>query len=266
MKVQDKVAIVTGGAQGLGRGTSLVLAENGADIVVADINLAGAENVAKEVAETGRKSLAVYVDVSNRESVNQMVDKVLAHFGKIDILVNNAGLIGAEGWETRQEETDEDWEALFAVNIRGIILTIDAVVPHMKEKHYGKIINISSGAGRQGGAGGQSYGVSKAGVINITQGKAHELGPFNINVNCICPGWIWTPMCELIEIRGGSSPDPTTGKIQRVWFDGVVENRIPMGREQTAEDIGYAVAFLASDYSENITGQSINVDGGGYMN
>ena len=131
----------------------------------------------------------------------------------------------------------------------------------------GKIIFMSTASAKHGGGKTTlAYGVSKAGVINITQGKAHELGPFNINVNCICPGWIWTPMCELIEIRGGSSPDPTTGKIRRVWFDGVVENRIPMRREQTAEDIGYTVAFLASDYSENITGQSINVDGGGFMN
>lgn len=266
MKVQDKIAIVTGGARGLGRGTSLVLAENGADIVIADINLAGAENVAKEVAETGRKSLAVYVDVSNRESVNQMVDKVLAHFGKIDILVNNAGLIGAEGWENRQDEIEDDWDQMFAVNVKGIDITTSAVMPHMKERRYGKIINISSGAGRQGGPGRQAYAVSKAGVISMTQGKALELGEYNINVNCICPGWIWTPMLEMIGIRKSTSPNNTTGITPRSWAEGTIEEHCAIKRMQTVEDIGNAVAFFASDVSENITGQSLNVDGGALLN
>ena len=162
MKVQGKVAIVTGGAQGLGRGTSLVLAEQGADVVVADINLEGAKTVEKEVAATGRRSLAVHVDVADKTSVERMVEDTLASFGKIDILVNNAGLIGAAGWEHRQNETEEDWDQIYAVNVKGIAIVTGAVAPHMKERRYGKIINLSSGAGRQGGPGRQSYAVSKA--------------------------------------------------------------------------------------------------------
>ena len=266
MKVQDKVAIVTGGAQGLGRGTSLVLAEQGADVVVADINLEGAKSVAEEVVAAGRRSLAVHADVADKTSVERMVEDALARFGNIDILVNNAGIVGASGWMHRQNVTEEDWDEVYAVNVKGIAIVTDAVARHMKERRYGKIVNISSGAGRLGGAGGGPYGVSKTGVINMTQGAALALAPYTINVNAICPGWIWTPMWEQLCIRMSESPKNTEGLTPRGWSDRVIETQCPLKREQTAEDIGYMVAFLVSDYAKNITGQTINVDGGAYMN
>ena len=267
MKVQDKVAIVTGGAQGLGRGTSLVLAEQGADVVVAfNTNPVAAKSVVEEVVAAGRRSLAVHLDVADSKSVERMVEDVLAHFDRIDILVNNARIVGASGWMHRQNVTEEDWDEVYAVNVKGIAIVTDAVARHMKERRYGKIVNISSGAGRQGGAGGGPYGVSKAGVINMTQGGALALAPYNINVNAICPGWIWTPMWEQLCIRMSASPNNTEGLTPRGWSDRVIEERCPLKREQTAEDIGYMVAFLVSDYAKNITGQTINVDGGAHMN
>jgi meso-butanediol dehydrogenase/(S,S)-butanediol dehydrogenase/diacetyl reductase len=166
-----------------------------------------------------------------------MVHEAISRFGRIDILVNNAGVIGAEGWEDRDVSSEEDWDVIYEVNVKGMNRVTRAVIPYMKERRYGKIINISSQAGRQGSPD-NPYAISKAGVISLTQGSATELAPYDINVNAICPGILRTPMWE----------------------------RIPLGREQTPEDIGYTAAFLASDYAKNITGQAINVSGGSRMN
>ena len=266
MKVEDKVAIVTGGAQGIGRGISLVLARNGADVVVADINLEGAKSVAEEVVAAGRRSLAAHLDVADETSVDRMVEDVLAHFGRIDILVNNAAIIGAPGWERREYENEEDWDLIYAINVKGVIRVTEAVARHMKENRYGKIVNISSISGREGNIRNLPYGASKAGVINITQGKALELAPHNINVNAICPGFLWTAMAEMVGYRRDLSNEYPKGLSHREMFERFVDERAALKREQTPEDIGNLAAFLASDYAKNITGQAINVDGGYLMN
>lgn len=264
----DKVAIVTGGASGIGRGICLVLADQGADVVIADMNIAGAEATAAEVAARGRKSAAFHTDVTDRQSVNDMVARAIEQFGKIDILVNNAGVGGAPGWWQRGTPSEEDWEYTYRVNTLGAVWASEAVMPHMKERRYGKIINIASIAARQGGPDIPHYNASKAAVVSWTQSNALQLAPYNINVNAICPGLLWTPLFErLVERRAAHSFDPAyRGVTGREQFDKSVRETIPMKKEQTPEDIGKLAAFLASDDAHNITGQAINVDGGRRMN
>ncbi|MDA0769239.1 MAG: hypothetical protein BZY79_01695 [SAR202 cluster bacterium Casp-Chloro-G4] len=264
MNVSGKIALVTGGGRGIGRGISLVLANNGADVAVVDLILANAESVAQEVAAVGRQSMAVAVDVTAQASVEAMVRQVTERFGRVDVLVNNAGVIGAGGWEDREKPNEEDWDFIFEVNVKGIVRVTDAVAPKMKERRYGKIINIASIAGRRGSDRNMPYNVSKAGVISLTQGQALDLAPHNINVNAICPGLLWTPMWERITARTAMTPNPE-GKTQRELFEDYVDSSTPLGREQTPEDIGNLAAFLASDFSQNITGQAINVSGGNHM-
>ena len=263
----DRVSIVTGGASGIGRGICLALAGQGSVIVVADMNAEGAESVAAEVAELGRQSVAVAVDVTDRTSVSTMITLVLERFAKIDIAVNDAGVIGAPGWAERQIPDDTDWDHVLAVNLRGVVNVSEAVAPHMKERRYGKIVNIASIAARQGGADIPHYSASKAAVVSWTQSHALQLAPYDVNVNAICPGLLWTPMWEgLARRRGAFGSDDLRGLSPREHFERVVNASIPMKKEQTPEDIGKMAAFLVSDDAHNITGQAINVDGGRRMN
>lgn len=267
MNVSDKIAIVTGGGQGIGRGIAMVLARNGASVVVADIDGDSGQSAAAEIASLGRGSMAQVVDVTVQESIDGMVEAVLSRFRQIDILVNNAGVGGAPGWGGRVKPSEEDWELVQAVNVKGVVRATEAVVPHMKRRRYGKIVNIASGAGRQGSPQtSPAYSASKAGLINMTQSWALELAEFNINVNAICPGPIWTALWEDYARRMSAATGLYQGQNPREMFDSDIKNALPLRREQTAEDIGNAVAFLASDYAKNITGQALNVSGGGQMN
>ena len=265
MDVTDQIAIVTGGGRGIGRAISHVLESNGAKVVIADINEGDAQAVCKEIDEHGGRSLAVAVDVTDKGSVEGMASQTLGEFGRIDILVNNAGTIGAPGWEGRDRPNDDDWNHIHNVNVKGIARVTDAVVEHMQSRKYGKIVNIASVAGRTGTRTNFAYGASKAAAINLTRCYAMDLAPFSINVNCVCPGLVWTKMWERIASRriGLSIDDEMT---TRESFDKFVEMNTPLGREQTPEEIANAVAFLASDAASGITGQSLNVDGGYAMN
>ena len=260
--LSDKVAIVTGGASGIGRGICLVLAEQGAHIVVADVNGKGAESVASEVSAMGRQALAIHTDVTDRASVKSMVDQVIGKFGQIDILVNNAGVMGAPDWDGERTPTDEDWDWALAINLRGVVNVSEAVTPYMKERRYGKIINVASTAARVGVANpGPQYSASKAAELSFTQSNALQLAPYNINVNCICPGNVWTSwLLPLAERRAALE-----GMTARERFDRMVTSRNPMKRAQTPEDMGKLTAFLTSDDACNITGQAINIDGGGHL-
>ena len=201
MDVSGLVAVVTGGGRGIGRGISLVLARNGADVVVADLEVGNAASVAAEVEDLGRRSKAVKLDVTDQESVDAMVAEVLDSFGRIDVLVNNAGVIGAPGWVDREHQNEDDWNLIYEVNVKGVARVTDAVSPGMKDRRFGKIVNIASVAGRQGSYGQSAYSASKAACISLTQGTAMELAPHNINVNAICPGLLWTPMWDTIASR-----------------------------------------------------------------
>jgi NAD(P)-dependent dehydrogenase (short-subunit alcohol dehydrogenase family) len=266
--LKDKVAIVTGAASGIGRAICLVLAEQGAHVVVADVNLQGAESVADDVRALGRQANGTLLDVTDRGSAKDMVGQVVETFGKIDILVNDAGVVGAPNWWERQTPSDDDWERALSVNLLGAAIVSEAVAPNMKERRYGKIINIASIAARQGGIDIPQYYASKAAVVSWTQSNALQLASYNINVNAICPGLLWTPMWQRIGQLRASSGDyqEFRGLEAREVFDRTVETSIPLKREQTPDDVGKLAAFLASDDAKNITGQAINVDGGRRMN
>lgn len=258
------VAIVTGGGNGIGRGIALRLGAAGAAVTIADIDHAAAVRVATEVAALGVRAEPVEVDVADQSSTDAMTKAVLNKFDRIDILVNNAGIGGAPGWMERGVGSTEDWVAVFEVNVLGIVHASNSVSAHMMERRSGNIVNIASVAGRRGSPGFAHYSASKASAINVTQAFAYQLAPYTINVNSVCPGVLWTELWENISKRRLATlgDSQTTG---RQFFEDRLVN-VPLGREQTPEDIGNAVAFLASDRARSITGQALNVDGGAMMN
>ncbi len=262
----SKTALVTGAARGLGRGIAAIMSECGADVALADLDIEGAKRAREDLVKHGHRMQAFQVDVTKKASVQKMVSDVIAAFGKVDILVNSAGVIGTPGYEDTATSREEDWDITYSVNVKGTVLVSEAVAEVMKPRRYGKIINIASHAGRQGGAGGGAYGASKAAVIHLTQSFALDLAPFDINVNCICPGHIWTPMWERIAVRAKRHDPSQKDLTPRQIFERFVEARCPLRREQTPEDMGRMAAFLASEDARNITGQSINVNGGSRMN
>lgn len=265
MQLSDRVALITGGASGLGKGIAAIMAQRGASVAVADINAAGADQTAAAIAADGGDARAYAVDVTDQDTLDALAAQAIADFGRIDILVNAAGVIGAPGFEDAASSRAADWDITFEVNVKGVALACEAVIPHMKRRRYGKIINIASHAGR-GGSGGGAYGASKAAVIHLTQSYALDLAPFNINVNAICPGSIWTPMWERIAVRTKRNNPEMQDLSPRQIFERFIRERCPLGREQTPEDIGKAAAFFASDDALNITGQALNVNGGTRMN
>ena len=246
LKLKGKVALITGAAQGIGKSIALLLAQNGANIVVSDINLERAEETAREIESNGSKAMAVKVDVANLKEVEQMVEAILEKFGKIDILVNNAGI-------TRDKlilrMTEEDWDAVLNVNLKGTFNCTKVVVRHMAKQRSGKIVSIASVVGEMGNAGQANYSASKAGVIGLTKTIAREFAQRRINVNAIAPGYIETPMTEIL-------PEKVKEELKSL---------IPMERLGKPEDVAEAVLFLVSEESNYITGQVLNVNGGIYM-
>ena len=261
----DRVAIVTGAATGIGRAIALKLAGQGAHILVSDINEEAAQKTAREIAALGVKTEADVTDVSDAAATEAMAAHTLKTFGRIDILVNNAGVAGAPGWSDRPESTEEDWLFTFGVNVKGPANAANSVTPHMKEARYGKVLNLASIAGREGRPSLPHYSASKAAIINYTQALAGELAPFNITVNAICPGLLWTPMWGQVGRRYSQNDPKYKGMPAREIFDAMIQERIPLGREQTPDDIGDAAVFLVSEDARNITGQSLDVDGGFFM-
>jgi meso-butanediol dehydrogenase/(S,S)-butanediol dehydrogenase/diacetyl reductase len=261
-RLSQRIAIVTGGGRGIGRGIVLALAEAGADIAIADVDAEGAERTAGEVASLGREVMACEVDVADIRSVQRGLDQILGRFGRIDILVNNAGIVQDH---VGDGVTGDDFDRCYQVNLQGIRNVSNAVVPHFRERGGGKIVNIASIAGRRGDNALAPYSASKAAAISLTQSMAFSLGRLDINVNAVCPGLLWTPMWEKLEgmFRRDSDPEVVS---ERAAFDAYIQANCPLRREQTPEDIGHAVVFLVSDEARNITGQALNVDGGIQMN
>ena len=283
MKLEGKVAIVTGGAQGIGRGIVRCLAEEGADVVIADIDMDNATKAAEEVKSFGRRALVVEADITQKEKPEQVVKSTLDTFGKIDILVNNVGGVRTQDIVTRAlapgevprmtDLPEEFWDDTYELNFKSQVLMSKAVVPHMKAQKSGKIINIASIAGKNVNAGGghageggamlMPYSAMKGSVIGFTRTLAREVAMDNINVNCICPGFIYSPAMQRgTEQSWQTNPAYRELKEPKDIFLLTVAALIPMGREQTAEDIGHMAAFFASEDARNITGQTICVDGG----
>lgn len=259
-----RVTIVTGAAQGIGRGIARCLACDGADLVLADLNELGVREGAEEIRVLGRNALAVTCDVTDPAQVRELVERTLDRFATIDILVNNAGVMGAPGWQDEAHSRLIDWDSAFEVNLKALFLCTEAVAPHMIARRSGKIVNISSSAGRRPSPYYPHYHASKAGVISYTQCLALQLAPHSINVNAICPAMVWTPMSEDVH-RWRREMQDQPGQDNRETFLDRLRQRCPLQRETSPEDIGWAVSFLVSDRARNITGQTLNVDGGAVM-
>ncbi len=265
MRLENKTAMVTGGGSGIGRAIVLTFAREGADVIIPDIQIEKANQVVEEVKKLGRTGLAIRTDVTDEAEVNQMVQEALQHFSHLDILVNNAGIMGSRLGLPFTRNTPEDWDVLLAVNLKSQFLVSKALAPHLMERRSGKIINIASISGQIGSQTSPPYSVSKAGVICFTQVLARDLAPYNINVNAICPGLLWTPLWEELATLLAQTNPALQGMTPRQVFEDRVRSMVPLKREQTPEDIANLALFLASEESRNITGQAINVDGGIFM-
>ncbi|HQL00009.1 MAG TPA: 3-oxoacyl-ACP reductase FabG [Smithellaceae bacterium] len=246
MRLKDKVAIVTGSGRGIGEGIVLRFAEEGAKVVVNDVNEADAKNVVDQVKAKGGQAVSVIGSVSDRATVQKMVDTAVKEFGTLDIIINNAGITRDS---ILHKMTDDQWDAVIDVNLTGVFYGIQCAARVMREKGYGKIINISS-TSALGNAGQLNYSATKAGVIGMTKTAAKELGAKGVNVNAIAPGMIWTDMMKNMP--------PETIK----QMDAMLPYLVPMNRKGSPLDIANLALFLASDESSFITGQIIFCDGG----
>jgi NAD(P)-dependent dehydrogenase (short-subunit alcohol dehydrogenase family) len=272
MRLKDRVAVVTGGAGGIGEGICRCFTREGAHVVVSDQNGSSAEKVAAKISKMGKKALAVQTNVCSAKECQDLMEISLKEMGQIDILVCCAGVPGysekAIGEEmTRIENiSEDDWNLTIDTNLKGVFLCNRAIAPYFKQQRRGKIINVASIAGRRGSDWIPHYSASKAGVIVLSQAIATQLGPYNINVNTICPGFIWTPMWVVAGQVMPKTYPQFKGMSDTDIFKEIIRTRVPLGRPQSPESIGNAAVFLASDEAEDITGQAINVDGGSAFN
>jgi NAD(P)-dependent dehydrogenase (short-subunit alcohol dehydrogenase family) len=243
MRLENKVAMITGAAMGIGRATAMRFAQEGADIVILDLDLALAKKAVKEIESLGRRTLAVKADVSHHDEVEKAVKQAIQEFGRIDILVNNAGICPIQS--LLPEMTEEQWDSILDVNLKGSFICSKLVSREMIKRKKGKIINISSIASYTTYASQLAYVASKGGVNGLTLGSAIDLAPYHINVNAVAPGSTDTHQLRLIG--------------------DVLEKRrekVPLGELNQPEDIAGAVLFLASADADHITGRVIVVDGG----
>jgi len=246
MELKNKVAVITGAAQGIGKTIALLLAKKGASLVLCDINLEMTKETGKEIEEKGGRCLPLKSDVSNFQDAEEVIKKSVEHFGSVDILVNNAG-ITRDNILLKMKE--EQWDQVMAVNLKGTFNFTKASIRVMLRKKSGKIINIASITGLMGNAGQANYSASKAGIIGFTKAVAREYADRGITVNAIAPGFIATPMTDAI-------PEKEREELIK---------QIPMKRLGIAEDVANTVCFLSSEEASYITGQVIGVNGGLYM-
>lgn len=264
MRLEGKVAMVTGGGSGIGEGIVRCMAREGADIVIPDLRAANAERVAGEVTGLGRRAMALACDVTRQADIDRVVTQTLSTFGRLDVLVNNAGVASPPGMPFTNN-TEADWDRVYAVNVKSIFLLAKALAPHFMERRQGRIINIASIAGPLSAVTMPPYSVSKMGVITLTRILAKELAPYDVTVNAICPGVLWTDFWKGLAAHIAETNPAFRGMTPRQVFDKRVKDLVPLGREQTPEDIGWAAVFLASDEARNVTGQALSVDGGTVM-
>ena len=257
MRLNDKVALVTGSAKGIGKAIALALAREGCDVVINDVDVEAMDNVVEEIKRMDRRSIPIAADVCDMQQVHTMIDTCVKTFGRIDILVNNAG--GSMGTPTKLpakligEVTEDTWDLVIDVNLKGTFLCTQAAVKYMREQKSGKIVNISSMAARMGDLlTSPHYSAAKAGMLGLMKHVAKEVGRYGINVNSICPGFII------------SGP-----RIERLWQErreagkaDAILNQIALGRLGKPEDIANVVVFLCSEEASYMTGTTIDVNGG----
>lgn len=243
--LHKKVALVTGSGRGLGKFFSLALAKSGADLIIADLNIESLSSCKEEIEKLGRKVFPVTLDVKDLENISDMVESAHAFYGKIDILVNNAG---CNIRKPALEITKDEWDKIIDTNLTGTFFTSQAVAKKMITAGYGRIINIGSVTTVFGYAGISPYCASKGGVKQLTMSLADDWGKYGITVNCLSPGWIYTEQTKTL--------------FENKYWVNYINDRIPLKRTGTVEDLEGLLIFLASDASSYVTGQTILVDGG----
>jgi meso-butanediol dehydrogenase / (S,S)-butanediol dehydrogenase / diacetyl reductase len=254
MELKGQIAIVTGGGRGIGRAIALELGRQGADIVIAELDQAGAKRTAEEVGALGRRSLATTTDVTSRADLRAMVDRAKAEFGRIDILVNNAGIYRAAA---TLDVTEDHWDAIMNINAKAVFFATQAVLPTMMAQKSGAIVSLASMAGKIGSTTNLPYNASKAAVVSMTKSLALAHAGDGIRVNCVCPGFVETDMWTVVsrdqsKLLGMTPEEFTRRRVASV----------PLGRMEKPEDVAHVVAFLAGPRSGYMTGQALSVDGG----
>jgi 3-oxoacyl-[acyl-carrier protein] reductase len=247
MRLRDKVAIITGGGQGLGRAFAEKFAEEGAKVVIADKSDDTPQNVVNDIVSRGQEAVAFKTDVTNEESTIELSRQVIEKYGHIDILVNNAAFFSGIKVKPIEEMTLDEWDIVMDVNLKGLFLSCKSVIPQMKAQKSGKIINISSATFFMGKPFYIHYVTSKAGVIGFTRALSREVGDWNINVNCITPGYMKTEIPR----------KTTTPEVEKM-----IINRQIIKRVGVPEDLLGLMVFLASNESDFMSGQTVNIDGG----
>lgn len=247
MRFEGKTVLVTGAGRGIGQAIALAFAREGAAVAVNAAHIETAEDTVAKARELGARAIAIEANVAEEEQVNAMVDRVVAELGGIDVLVNNAGI--SQPIMPLVEQSTEDWDRVIGINLRGTYLCSKAAARWMTERQAGKIVNIASATGLTGPVMRTAYAPSKAATINLSMVLAVELGPYNINVNTISPGYILTDLVKNFVQQGKVSED-------------AVLKRTPLRRMSTPEDIASATLFFASDEARNITGSNLVVDAG----
>ncbi|MEK6582614.1 MAG: 3-oxoacyl-[acyl-carrier-protein] reductase [Nitrospirota bacterium] len=246
MDFREQVAVVTGGARGIGKAIADALARKGVNLVIADISLEQAKDTAAELEKLGVKTMPVKLDVSKADEVIKIFEEISKEFGKINILINNAG-ITRDGLIMRMKE--EDWDTVININLKSVFLCSKEAIKIMAKQRYGRIINIASVVAFMGNPGQANYSASKAGIVGLTKTTAKEYASRGITANAVAPGFITTAMTDAL-------PENVKDEMKRA---------IPLGRFGTPEDVANAVVFLASPEAGYITGQVIHVNGGMYM-
>ncbi len=250
MQLSGKVALITGGASGIGRATALLFAREGAAVAIADLNAQAGEAVASEITQSGGRAIFEPADVAGATDCRRVAERAIREFGRIDILFNNAGIIRRA---TILDLSEDDWDHVMAVNVKSIYLLSREVIPHMQKEGGGSIINTASGWGLAGGAKAAVYCASKGAVVLLTKAMAIDHGPHKIRVNCICPGDTDTGMLRAEAQQLGEANDRFLAEAAKR----------PLGRVGSPDEIAQAVLYLASDASSFVTGTALVVDGGG---
>jgi len=250
MRLKDKVALVTGAASGIGRATAALFGREGAKVMCADLDAEGAEQVARQIADSGGEAASVQADVSVAADVERMVRATVERWGRLDVLVNNAGIYFIL---PLTQVPEEEWDRLIDINLKGVYLGCKYAIPQMVSQGKGVIVNTASIAGLRGAANWTTYCASKGGVVQLTKALAMELARLNIRVNCVCPGIIDTGMFDQAVSMSGADKGELAASIGQAH---------PMGRIGQPEEVAAAILFLASDDASFITGVPLSVDGG----